>query len=278
MATLKDRVLQAHRFVVDSVKHLGWLPPLLARVTLGVVFIQSGWGKLHNLAKVAAFFTELGIPQPELQARFVSGTEFICGWLVLLGLFARIASVPLVVTMLVATVTAKADELKHYGDLFGFTEWTYLALAVVVIVHGAGVHSLDALLARVLKLSPSPPEEEKPVTRLLGRGLTAAFAAAMTITAAWWFGASHNPCDQVKDERFADTVKASQGTDEDAAGEAQATCKKILKWQKEGKDPAAELKREEAEEEGPAEGGGEKGAEQKKDGAPAPATEPAPAK
>ena len=244
MATLRDRALQAHRFVVDTARHLEWLPPLLARVTLGVVFAQSGWGKLHNLQKVAEFFTELGIPQPELQARFVSGTEFVCGWLLLLGLFARIASVPLVVTMVVATITAKADELKHYGDLFGFTEWTYLVLAVYVIVHGAGPHSLDALLARTLKLSPSAPAEVKPLTRNLGRGLTAAFAAAMVIVTAWWFGASHNPCDKVTDARFADLVKTSQG-EGDEADEAQGTCKRILQWQKEGKDPAVELKKEE---------------------------------
>ena len=32
-----------------------------------MIFCQSGWGKLHNLAKVTAYFTELGIPHPELQ-------------------------------------------------------------------------------------------------------------------------------------------------------------------------------------------------------------------
>ncbi|HYV47421.1 MAG TPA: DoxX family protein [Myxococcaceae bacterium] len=259
MATLRDRALLVHRFVVDTVRHLDWLPSLLARVTLGVVFIQSGWGKLHNLPKVIAFFTELGLPRPDLQAPFVAGTEFVCGWLVLLGLFARIASVPLVVTMLVATVTAKADELKHYGDLFGFTEWTYLALAVVVIVQGAGATSLDALLARVLGLSASSPAEEKRYTVLFGRGLAAGFAAAMVIVTAWWFGARHNPCDQVKDARFAEIVKTSNGEDEDAADEAKGTCKKILGWQKEGKDPAAELKKEESS----GDEGGEGGEDQK---------------
>jgi putative oxidoreductase len=247
MATMRDRILQVHRFVVDTARHLDWLPPLLARVTLGVVFAQSGWGKLHNLPKLISYFTELGIPHPELQAPFVAGTEFVCGWLLLLGLFSRIAAVPLVVTMLVATVTAKADEMKHYGDLFGLTEWTYIALAVVIVVHGPGVHSLDALLARVFKLGPSTPEEEKPLTRALGRGLTGVFAAAMVIVSAWWFGASHNPCDQVKDARFAELVKTSQGEGDEADG-AQATCKQILGWIKEGKDPAAQLKKQEAEE------------------------------
>ncbi len=45
-----------------------WLAPLLARVTLGVLFMSTGWGKVHNLDKVTGFFTELGIPAPAFQA------------------------------------------------------------------------------------------------------------------------------------------------------------------------------------------------------------------
>ena len=48
---------------------LAWLGPLLARVTVGVVFLQTGWGKLHDLDKVTSFFTELNIPAPAFQAR-----------------------------------------------------------------------------------------------------------------------------------------------------------------------------------------------------------------
>ena len=61
------------------VTRLDWLAPLLARVTLGVLFISTGWGKVHNLAKVAAFFAELHIPAPALQATFVSYVELIGG-------------------------------------------------------------------------------------------------------------------------------------------------------------------------------------------------------
>ena len=114
--------------------------------------------------------------------------------------------------------------------------WT---LGHLLFVEGKG--------ARVLGLSPSSPAEEKRYTVLFGRGLAAGFAAAMVILTAWWFGASHNPCDQVKDARFAELVKTSQG-EGDEADEAQATCKQILGWIKEGKDPAAELKKQEAEE------------------------------
>ena len=46
-----------------------WLSPTVARLTVGLVFFQSGWGKLHDLAKVTDYFTELGLPAPAFQAR-----------------------------------------------------------------------------------------------------------------------------------------------------------------------------------------------------------------
>src|SRR5436853_317935 len=104
------------------VSELSWLPPLLARVTLGFVFIESGWGKLHHLDKVVAFFTELGIPAPHIQAPFVATVELVCGSAVLLGLFTRLASVPLIATMVVAIGTAKWSQLKGLSDLFGAIE------------------------------------------------------------------------------------------------------------------------------------------------------------
>src|SRR5258708_3232048 len=74
---------------------LDWLPPTVARLTVGLIFFQSGWGKLHDLAKVTDYFTELGLPAPAFQATLASTTEFVCGSLLLAGLATRFAAVPL---------------------------------------------------------------------------------------------------------------------------------------------------------------------------------------
>src|SRR5438874_1241787 len=81
---------------------LSFLGPTLARLTLGVVFIGTGWGKLHGLDKVTDFFTELGIPAPGFNAVLVSSAEFVCGALLLVGLLSRLAAIPLIVVMTVA--------------------------------------------------------------------------------------------------------------------------------------------------------------------------------
>lgn len=125
-----------------------WLPPLVARVSIGWLFVVTGWGKLHNLPKVIEFFTELGIPAPHLQAPFVASTELVCGFLILIGLFTRFACVPLTISMIVAIVTAKRSEIHALDDLFGFEEYLFIVAFLFLIVHGAGKISLDAVLNR----------------------------------------------------------------------------------------------------------------------------------
>src|SRR5271156_1750111 len=78
---------------------LDGVAPLLARLTLGITFVGTGWGKLHHLEKVTAYFTELGLPAPHFQATLVGSTELVGGALVLLGIGSRLASLPLLFTM-----------------------------------------------------------------------------------------------------------------------------------------------------------------------------------
>lgn len=127
---------------------LRWLPPALARLTLGWVFLLSGWGKLHHLDDVTEFFGSLGIPAPQIQAPFAAGVELVCGALLLAGLFSRLAAVPLVVVMVVAIATARREELTSLGVLFGFIEYLYILLLLYLAVEGPGPLSLDAILRR----------------------------------------------------------------------------------------------------------------------------------
>jgi len=128
---------------------LRWLPPVIARLTVGMVFLQSGWGKLHSLEKVTDYFMELGIPAAAFQARLASTSEFVCGGLLLLGLATRFAAVPLIITMAVAIRTALWDQVDGLGSLVGLTEFAYVALLVWLATDGAGPLSLDALVRRL---------------------------------------------------------------------------------------------------------------------------------
>ena len=133
-----------------------WVGPLAVRLSLGAVFLGTGWGKLHNLEQVTNFFTELGIPFPAAQATVVSGIELVGGTLILLGLFTRFAALPLLGTMVVAILTAKRPEIEGIRSLLAFEEFTYLAGFLWLFVAGAGKASLDALLFGRKESLPRP--------------------------------------------------------------------------------------------------------------------------
>ena len=128
--------------------HLAWLAPLFARITVGWVFMWSGWGKLQNLPQVTENFIGWGIPMPHILAPFVSGVEFFGGLCLLIGLFSRIWAGALGITMIVAIRSAKWADVDSLEALLGFDEFEYLALFLWIAVAGPGLLSVDHLLQR----------------------------------------------------------------------------------------------------------------------------------
>ena len=130
MLTSLETTLARLRARADRLAFLG---PALARLTVGLVFIGTGWGKLHSLGDVTDFFASLHIPAPGFNARLAAGTEFFGGILVLLGLGTRLASPPLAFTMVVAILTAKRGEITGLTALVGFEEWSYLVFFIGIV-------------------------------------------------------------------------------------------------------------------------------------------------
>ena len=128
--------------------HLAALGPLLARVTVGWVFMWSGWGKLNNLPQIIENFVGWGIPYSGIMAPFVSSVEFLGGLFLMLGLFTRIAASPLVIVMIVAILSAKLDQVNSLETLLGFEEFSYMAMFLWLAMAGPGKVSIDHLLQR----------------------------------------------------------------------------------------------------------------------------------
>src|SRR6185437_1976424 len=80
----------------------------LVRVVLGLVMVMHGGQKLFMFGYdgVVGAFTQMGIPAPTLSAALVMGAEFLGGLALLLGLFTRVAAIPVAATMLGALVMA----------------------------------------------------------------------------------------------------------------------------------------------------------------------------
>jgi putative oxidoreductase len=125
-----------------------WSGPLLARVVVGYVFMLTGWSKLNNLPHMIELFTEWGIPYLHILTPFASGTEFVGGLLLILGLFTRIAGGALAVVMVVAIVSAKWADIDSAETLFGFEEAAYFVIFTWLAIAGAGKASLDHLIKK----------------------------------------------------------------------------------------------------------------------------------
>jgi putative oxidoreductase len=153
------------RTLIFATQAPGW--SILVRLLVGlVVFFPEGIQKLAFPAFLGAGrFANIGIPYPEFMATFVGVTEIVCGALIIVGLFTRLAAIPLIIIMVVAIVSTKIPILLghdfwifHVPKLPRFGFWSMLHEAradfdmllgsLYLLIAGAGEWSLDALLSR----------------------------------------------------------------------------------------------------------------------------------
>jgi len=140
------------RALILELQRFEWLGILLARVTVGLVFLLSGSGKLWHADKRAEMrktLEDAHVPFPAFNAVFVSSAEFVFGTLLLLGAFTPIACVVLSGVMVVATVTTQIRGIKATGVLDWVGEFLYLpeVLYLVILIWlffaGPGPFSID---------------------------------------------------------------------------------------------------------------------------------------
>ena len=125
---------------------------LVVRLYWGWQFAQTGWGKLHSLEKITIFFASLNIPFPSANAHFVASLELIGGVLLILGLGSRLIGFLLAGNMLVAYWTADHEALTSIfsdpGKFYVADPYTFLFASLMILIFGAGLFSVDALLAK----------------------------------------------------------------------------------------------------------------------------------
>ncbi len=125
---------------------------VLIRILVGWVFLSEGIQKfLFPDSLGVGRFVKIGIPWPQVMAPFVGVVEIVCGSLLLLGLIARLATVPLLIDIAVALYSTKIVALAKngfWGTLHeARTDVNMLLGLIFLLLVGAGAWSLDAWLA-----------------------------------------------------------------------------------------------------------------------------------
>ncbi len=121
---------------------------IFVRIVIGYVFIAEGLQKfLFPDALGVGRFIKIGIPVPEVMAPFVGVVEIVFGLLILLGLFTRLASIPLIIDMLTAIATTKIPFLAEHGFWAAAHEsrvdLSMLLCLIFLLIAGPGNWSLD---------------------------------------------------------------------------------------------------------------------------------------
>jgi putative oxidoreductase len=141
-------VMGLQRFVIGNRSGLASI--LLIRLAVGLIFATQGLLKYTSPNMGLLRFTRIGFPHAGLTAHFVGAFEISCGVFVLLGLFTRIAVIPLLIIICTAIATTKIPELSHAAQGFWFmvsdarTDFSMLCSLLFLILAGPGELSLDA--------------------------------------------------------------------------------------------------------------------------------------
>ena len=159
MDGMVDRAVE---FGLRLTYRLRWLAPLLMRLFLGYFFLETGWGKIHNLDAFTQRFIGWGIPHPAFNAALSAYTELIGGALTIVGLFTRAISIPMIINMAVAVLTVKIKQVSGLNDFVELDEPLYALGFFWLMMAGPGAVSLDYFVERFLKLpgwAESRPDE-----------------------------------------------------------------------------------------------------------------------
>jgi putative oxidoreductase len=138
---------------------------LFIRLMVGIVFLTAGFEKfLFPEDHGVGYFTKLGIPYPQFMAPLDGIFEILCGALIVLGLFTRLATIPLLFNISYTIFVTKLPLFMNQ-ELLSQALWTaahdsrsdfcmFLGLLFLLIV-GAGPISFDYLFSPKKQVPPA---------------------------------------------------------------------------------------------------------------------------
>ncbi|MEO5826000.1 MAG: DoxX family protein [Gemmatimonadales bacterium] len=145
---------RVNTFMTD-LSHWQWIPMLLGRITVGMLFLLSGHAKLFIPPKrnqMRDTITKTGLPAPVAVATVVSMIEFVGGAMLLVGLLTPVVALLLTAVMVVALTTTdlpaiEAKSSKEWLAAALFLPQVYvLVITLWLAMAGPGRASIDAML------------------------------------------------------------------------------------------------------------------------------------
>ncbi|MEJ7683005.1 MAG: DoxX family protein [Segetibacter sp.] len=100
--------------------------------------------QLKPISEVSAFFAQLQLPLPVVSSYLSLYAQFICGLLLIIGLWIRPAAIVMIINFIVAIIAAHLND----GIEKSSAAWVILAASILFLFNGAGKLSIDNWLSQ----------------------------------------------------------------------------------------------------------------------------------
>ena len=118
---------------------------LLLRIALGIMILPHGFSKLMSFATKSGTFPDPFHIGSTASISLVIFAEVFCAVFIILGLFTRLACIPLIIDMAVAMSFA-THHWQVFGD--GEKEALFLAASTTLLFIGPGKISVDRFIGK----------------------------------------------------------------------------------------------------------------------------------
>ena len=117
---------------------------LVLRVVLGLLVASHGYAKFIKFSTLKYKFMSFMNLGSTTSLSLIIFAELICGLLLMLGLFTRLACIPIIIGMSVVVF------VSSHGDIFGQGErgMMYLAATIAILFCGPGRISIDGMMGK----------------------------------------------------------------------------------------------------------------------------------
>ena len=173
---MQCQLLKVCKWVTPVTENLQSVALLLVRFILAYTFFAPAMMKWADIGATASWFEYIGIPLPTLNAYMAASTEMAGVVLLTLGLFSRLITVPLLITMFVAIATVHGT--NGYHVISETLQWTdayingeevvgtvvflqngyenvlnYIVMLLVIVSFGPGKISLDQIIKKKMDIT-----------------------------------------------------------------------------------------------------------------------------
>ena len=117
---------------------------LLFRLAIGLLMVKHGYDKMVHFNEYSSHFMSFLGMGAKVSLALTIFAEFFCSLFIIIGLFTRFATLPLIITMCVVLFKVNHADFFDKGQL----PVMYIAAFLTILIVGPGRASIDSMIGK----------------------------------------------------------------------------------------------------------------------------------